>query len=369
MGFEVDFLPVGNGEKSGDAIAMRFGDLMSGDPAKQFVLVIDGGTLESGEELVKHIERYYHTEYVNLVISTHPDADHSSGLSVVLENLQVGKLWMHQPWAHSEQVCAALRDGRITGGSLMKRLQASLEDAADLERIAKGKGIPIVEPFVGTSERSNHGNVMVLGPTEEYYEELLGDFRDAPAKKQAAAAGVGFGTWLREGAAALATLVKETFGIETLKDPAEDATSAENNSSAIVLVQVDEEKFLFSGDAGVPALDRAADIADVLGIEIPGCQFSQIPHHGSKRNVGPTLLDRIIGPKLTSDSPFKTAFVAASKKGAPKHPSKKVTNAYRRRGAKVIATQGSKKVHFRDAPDREWSAADPLPFYPDVEED
>ncbi len=29
MGYEVDFLPAGNGEKSGDAIAVRFGDLHS----------------------------------------------------------------------------------------------------------------------------------------------------------------------------------------------------------------------------------------------------------------------------------------------------------------------------------------------------
>ena len=47
MGFEVDFLPVGEGEKSGDAIAIRCGNL-NGSRNEQFVMVIDGGTLDSG---------------------------------------------------------------------------------------------------------------------------------------------------------------------------------------------------------------------------------------------------------------------------------------------------------------------------------
>ena len=55
MGFEVDFLPVGEGEKSGDAIAIRGGNL-TGPRTEQFVIIIDGGTLDSGDALVGHIQ-------------------------------------------------------------------------------------------------------------------------------------------------------------------------------------------------------------------------------------------------------------------------------------------------------------------------
>jgi hypothetical protein len=48
MAWEVDFLAVGEGEKSGDAIAFRFGNL-TGSREEQKVMVIDGGTLEAGE--------------------------------------------------------------------------------------------------------------------------------------------------------------------------------------------------------------------------------------------------------------------------------------------------------------------------------
>ena len=97
MGYEIDFLPVGEGEKSGDAIALRFGNL-HGNRDEQTVVVIDGGFKGTGEKLVEHIRHYYGTDDVDLVISTHSDADHVSGLTVVLEELRVGHLWMHQPW-------------------------------------------------------------------------------------------------------------------------------------------------------------------------------------------------------------------------------------------------------------------------------
>ena len=45
--YQIDFFPVGDGSKSGDAIAMRFGDLS--DPTKNQVVVIDGGFQSSGE--------------------------------------------------------------------------------------------------------------------------------------------------------------------------------------------------------------------------------------------------------------------------------------------------------------------------------
>ena len=61
--------------------------------------------------------------------------------------------------------------------------------------------------------------------------------------------------------------------------------------------------------------------------------------------------------------------VSASKEGEPKHPSKKVVNAFKRRGAEVFATQGNDLVRrSKDAPNRQWGSASPLPFYSQVEE-
>ncbi|HLE17462.1 MAG TPA: hypothetical protein VI728_04160, partial [Syntrophales bacterium] len=89
---------------------------------------------------------------------------------------------------------------------------------------------------------------------------------------------------------------------------------------------------------------------------------------GSQRNIGPSLLDILIGPKLAQEKKVKTAFLSVSPDGSPKHPAKKVTNAFLRRGAPVHATSGQAKCHFERAPDRGWIKSTALPFYQEVEE-
>jgi beta-lactamase superfamily II metal-dependent hydrolase len=371
MGYEIDILAVGDGERSGDAIALRFGNL-HGHPNEQSVIVIDGGTLDSGERLVEHIQSRYHTRRVNLVISTHPDGDHSSGLTVVLDQLDVKQLWMHRPWDHSAEIRGWFADGTLSNDRLSNTLRRELENASDLDKIARKKNIPVYEPFSDNGVNNLYpGLVRVLGPTKEYYESLLPHFRDTPDAKTSFKAYEGFQSFY-ERAAGIATKVLETWGVETLKDPADDATSAENNSSAILLLTIDGRNLLFTADAGVPALSLAADYATGQGIDLRSCPFQMVPHHGSKRNVGPGILNRIVGPKLsgTPASTKMTVVVSAAAEGEPKHPSAKVTNAYLRRGAKVLATQGDSIVIRHEAPSRaDYGPADPVPFKPEVEED
>ncbi|GAG15357.1 unnamed protein product, partial [marine sediment metagenome] len=228
MGFEIDFLPVGDGEKGGDAIALRYGKL-DGTRSEQVVIVIDGGTKESGENLVKHIQEYYKTEQVNFVISTHPDADHSSGLTVVLENLKVDNLWMHRPWEHAQDIKDAFKNGRITGKGLKESIKKSLENAYELETIAKRKEISIFEPFSDLSKKDD--KLIILGPSEEFYEDLLPNFRETPEPKEAVAWPEKFVTVVKE----VVRWIAETWGIETLTDPEEGEISAENNTSTILL--------------------------------------------------------------------------------------------------------------------------------------
>jgi glyoxylase-like metal-dependent hydrolase (beta-lactamase superfamily II) len=149
MGYEIDFLPVGEGEKSGDAIALRFGNL-TGSRGEQSVVVIDGGFKDSGQQLVEHVRKYYGTDQVDLALLTHPDADHASGLLVVLEELSVKQLAMHRPWEHASDIKGLFKDGRITASGLEEKLERALQQASDLEGLAKRKGIPIVEPFKGS---------------------------------------------------------------------------------------------------------------------------------------------------------------------------------------------------------------------------
>ena len=101
MNCEIEFLPVGEGSKPGDAIVVRYGDANCYE-----LMVIDGGNLDSGKALVSHIRSAFgYNTTISHVVLTHPDADHASGLRELLGVLPVKKPWLHIPW----QFAAAAR--------------------------------------------------------------------------------------------------------------------------------------------------------------------------------------------------------------------------------------------------------------------
>ncbi|HXK21633.1 MAG TPA: MBL fold metallo-hydrolase [Myxococcota bacterium] len=377
MAFEIDFLAVGDGDRGGDAIALRFGNL-SGPREQQTVIVIDGGWTDTGSELVDLIRKCYGTDRVDVVISTHPDADHSSGLLVLLDELKVGDLLMHLSWDHTGDIARMFRDDRVTDESVRLKLRRSLESACALSTKAKRKGIPITEPFQGVS--GFNGQLEILGPTRSYYDSLLPHFRGTPdpmplatllaglrSPQQSPPLGGLLGQPSRLASSLLGIRATESHEIETLIEPSE-GTSPENNTSAITLIRVDGKALLFTGDAGIPALTIAADRLNALGLG-RAIDFIQVPHHGSRRNVGPAILDRLVGPRLSQAAMTKMAFCSCPK-DSQKHPAKKVANAFRRRGAPVHATKGmSLRWNSKDAPPRpNYGPATPLPHYFDVED-
>ena len=362
MGYEVDFIGVGQESKSGDAIAIRWGNLL-GPREQQRVVVIDGGFRDSGHDLSRHIRNHYNTDLVDAVVSTHADQDHVNGLDVVLDELRVRELWIHKPWEHNQGLAAKFADGRVTDHSLGERLRENLAAASELVGKAARLDIHIVEPFAGTSLH-NTGDFVVLGPTAEYYESLIPEFDGMPATKSTVReALMGFaGTVGRT----LRKLVS-TWGRDDLDD--EDTTSAENNSSAITQLIVEGSRLLFTGDAGITALSHAAD---QLALRASGAElrFIQIPHHGSRRNVGPTILNRVVGAPLPQGQSRRvTGMASTSQKGEPKHPRKAVMNAFTHRGVSAVATRGKTTCHYHDAPARAgWTTVSREPYHWEYED-
>lgn len=349
--YEVDFLPVesenGPGSKSGDAIAIHFKLDTTGE---DMVIVIDGGFTAVGDDLADHIQEYYGTSYVDLVISTHPDADHINGIARLLERLTVNELFLHQPMLHSYDVSDF----------------SNIEAIENLLEVAKERKVRVTEPFKGLTRFD--GQLRILGPTEGYYEELveqhIKEVRTGSTSRATRA-----GVRVLKFAASLLERALVHFPIETLTD--EGDTGPRNNSSVITLLQLDGRRLLFTGDAGIPALEAAADsYEEEIGyFRFFPLRFIQIPHHGSRRNVGPTILDRILGPTGHPHGDVVTAY-ASSAKADEKHPSPKVLNAFGRRGCNVSASEGQGIRHGNNAPPREgWTPLAPLPPLDETEDD
>lgn len=351
MGYEIDYIPVGNGESSGDAIAMRYGNLY-GDRSEQVVIVIDGGFKESGQNIIDHIQTYYNTNAVDLVIATHLDRDHISGLYPVLDNLTVSNLLMHKPWEHADDIKNMFINKRITSSGLADRIEKSLQQAVDLESLALSKGINIVEPFQGIT--GFQGTMKILGPSVEYYKSLIPLFKETPKPKSELEKLLGMAKSAVEDAV---EWIEDRLDIDLLDDD-EERTNPENNTSAVVLFEIEGRKLLFTGDAGKTGLHLAADYADQQGISLLDLHFFDVPHHGSKNNISSKIMKRMMAP---------TSFVSASK-DAPKHPSKKVTNGLIKHGSRVCVNRGLTLSHSHNAPQRSgWGPALAEPFHEKVE--
>lgn len=345
-GLEIDFLQVGDGERSGDAIALRYGHPLTGYE----VMIIDGGNKASGEALVRHVTTQYGTTTVGHVLNTHPDGDHSSGLTEVLRYLDVKNLWMHRPWAYSAGLLNHFRDPRFTAGGLEARLREALDAAHELETLALARRIPISEPFQGSAI----GPFIILSPEKDWYlRELVPNFERTPQAKQPVA---GLLSPLFRAAADAASWVAESLNFETLGEDGE--TSAQNESSVVLCGNFGGNGVLLTGDAGRLALTRAILYARALGISLQGLRCVQIPHHGSRRNVSPSVLNEITAQiALVSVAPKSTT-----------HPRRKVTNAFKRRGARVYRTNGGFLNYTIDWPRRpDISDAPEIPFYDRVE--
>lgn len=338
---ELDLMPVGAGEKSGDAIAMRFSDPETG---RLVVGVVDAGFRDSGEVLVEHVLGVYGVRSIDFALSTHPDLDHIGGMGVVMRELKVANLLIHRPGQHG------FPDN--SGDT----------PAEELVALADAQGTKVIEPFQGVN---GYGNVlMIAGPTKTYYEEQLAA-QEATSKGASVTASQGFfgraGTaLLAEARAALDAFPGEIFFADA------GGTNPRNNSAAILSLLVDGEHILLPSDAGVPAIAQALDFLDMEGRTAAPLRLFALPHHGSRHNIDRNTLNRILGDPT---SERRGTVVASVSREAPNYPSPRVANAAGRRGYPVFTTAGSKLWHHSpDAPVRSaYSPATPLP--PLVEDD
>jgi beta-lactamase superfamily II metal-dependent hydrolase len=309
-GIEVDMLSMGNAD------ALLVTHWSNTDAVR---VLIDGGNAGDSEKVLAKLHEL-RVGHLHHVVCTHPHNDHAAGLIGVLNHkaVTIGQFWMHLPWAHinyGELTASLNRAGQSKVAAIVR---ASLDTAQQLYHAAVARKIPMAEPF----DKSTVGPLYVCGPTVEFYRTLLLDFGDFE-KLQA------FDTAL---AAHERTMMMEAFasgltigGKGLSEDEGElgsEPTEPENDSSVIMTAVQDGARFLFTADAGVPALQSALSRYDLSNLN-----WMQIPHHGSRRNLTEELV-KYFKPKY--------AFVSAD--GSKQHPRRKVGTAFTAAGTKVYGT-------------------------------
>lgn len=339
--FEVEFQSVGEGEKSGDAITLRFTDPASG---QDVIGIVDAGFTDTGARVVQHVLSYYGTNDVDFVISTHPDEDHINGMGIVMRNLNVRHLMMHRPALHGHPENSGSRP------------------AEELTKLAQNQGAKVIEPFTGVGGYG--GALLIAGPSKPYYEQLLAEQQ---VTQKTVVAKRSFAERFLGEAATLVERALSGFPIEISFDDA-GGTNPRNNSAVIVSFVFDETHVLLPSDAGVPAITQALDYLDSQERTSAPLELIALPHHGSRHNLDLDTIKRLVGAAHTST---RVGTAIASVSVESKLPSPRVANAFGRRGYPVFRTSGG-QTYIRhaspDAPPR-YGLTPVSPLPPLVEDD
>ncbi len=355
--FELDFLPVGNSSRSGDAIAFRSGIYESGIWKNQEIFIVDGGNSDSGEKLVEHVNEVYKSDRVDRVFLTHPDADHASGLRIVIRDLEVGKIWMHRPWNYWSDLQDSIIDGRVTKKSFGDRLREAYQYAHDIEQIAltKNPKVEIFAPHQGNYyESCGEKLITVLGPSKELYLSLIEQSEKNPHLQGS----LGSSSLYKQSPK---TQVYEDLSFETehLTED-EGRTSPENDMSLVLLLNLVGTKILLTGDSGTMGLYNAIRYAVSEGVGFDDLKAFQVPHHGSRHNLSKGILDYLMSADygLISCAPQ-----------SDHHPAPVVINSLIRRNIIPYAANGNILTwHSDNVPGRpDYGSAVPLSFSSYVE--
>jgi len=330
MKYEIDFLPVGEG--SGDAITIRYGT----DESGYTLHVVDGGRTNTAETITNHLKKYYVNPVINHMVLSHADDDHATGLVGVMKAFKVDHLWMNRPWLYAAQTLEHFH-GRYTLQGLIDRMKEDHPYLVELEKLANEKGTVIHEVFQG----DKIGAFTVLAPKRDRYINSIPDFGKTPDRYTTEAADAQpVGLW-RAVTEAAKKWLEEKWDVETLAT--NPVTSASNESCVVQYAVLGEERVFLTADVGPIGLHEAADFGMQLGINRPN--FVQVPHHGSRHNVTPDVLDRWLGPKVAEGTKVGVAFCSV---GSNKHdyPRGQVTNAFMRRGFKIYSTRTKFISHY-----------------------
>lgn len=427
MGYEVDFFTVGD-DKPGDAICMRYGNL-HGAREEQRVVVIDGGTIESGEAIIERILNYYKTKWIDAVFLTHPHQDHMMGLFEIFKRFHVKSFYTHIPLNHSKMIKRFLDNDKKPARKARQYLKNDLKELERIIQLAKDSNAVIIEPFSDDYKQYSEDKYIILGPSRTYYADCIAASMEnrtstldkaqsqptsqcvpqqsslpelvrhlsgtnPPAISPAYAAlglsdlsnslgtpspnepALSLSKGIFTGMPARDSLIKalanpdnpylnteSSYGLRPPEPtPAlqhdtpsnisishSSPTNAEdqdpiNNSSTIILFKIGGNHLLFTGDAGIPALNRALDRANQIGIQLFRPQLFKIPHHGSRRNLNPRILNKLFG-KPTKSSGRKEIIssnyfaIACTAKDNKEYPNSWIKDNLKRRGYTVISTE------------------------------
>lgn len=348
--YEIDMLNVG----AADAFLIHFFD---DDSDNEYVVLIDGGNYSDGKIIAQFIKDNYDQKYIDLAICTHCDKDHFGGLIYLLEqqrdkgadNMNIQEIWLHDPADHVElgEVKWIRKQTTLTvkARSVYDNKGKNLIEV--LEETLRVTPIDWYEPFSDADSYPNQpyisskwdGLIEVLGPSVDYYESLVPDFRNDLKR-------INYDT--DETKDDVSEYKDGRVFNRTLEDAGDDPSSHNQSSVIIRFTPAIGNSYLFTGDAGRAAMTHILQ-SDVNKLQ--NINWLKVPHHGSKYNMSSDIINHL-HPKV--------AYISTEKYGH--YMSKAVVNVLNELGCDVYTTNinGSMCHHHNTTTHKGYSTAKPV---------
>lgn len=250
-------------------------------------VLIDGGPDETVLECLGQFMPYW-DKRIELLVATHPDADHIGGLVAVLQKYQVSEIW--ENGQHNAKQTKLAADFEALAASQVVR-------GARLHAVSSGDG------FVATDKKII---ARVLSPSSRGGALVTGNAAQSEA---------------------------------TLSDKIPEKVSDSlvgNNGSIVLLLEISEVKVLLVGD-----LEKEGELALLQQDMIPDVHILKIGHHGAKNSSSIDFLHT---------SRPEIALIGVGKKNSYGHPAPEVIDRLNQLGAVTIRTDelGTVSLHLKN---------------------
>lgn len=272
--------------KHGDAIIVKFES-----KTKQYTFVVDGGPSETAEEIA---DVYDNLEYIDVLILTHYDEDHISGLIEFFsrhkedKEEKIGQVWVngaHLIYYDDDENTAVAYDNAFNLVSCLNRLKTHGFIGQWRDSLTNEE-----EPIITDDYR-----IDILSPTKNILETLEKEFhdyveehglQDDPDTDE----DVSFDRVISDSKNALWKLAEK---------PLIPKTTFMNRTSIAILLQAEGKRILLMGDADVNVVTEAIlklQQSSELFESPLAVDLMKVSHHGSKANISKHFLDIISCP-------------------------------------------------------------------------
>lgn len=263
---------------------------------RKFFMVIDCGKPKHSQKIIDEIKVIFdneNIEHIDVLLLTHFDNDHVGGMKEVCTAFgsQIRELWVNgisetikkpekKKEYKSDSIMPSESDDLV--GSMVfnaedeknKILIQTIEQEEALISEAKGLKIPIKKTVANSLPVPIFPEIQILGPTQEYLIKLYPQIND----------------------------LNDFFVVETVTESIRELIPSDpfiyldsiiksnvtpvNLASVIILITIDDKKFLFSGDAGIKSFMEIPDYKE----QLKGVYWLKVPHHGSINNINSDLI-------------------------------------------------------------------------------